>query len=415
MKPKLKLKMEIIARPFAERLISLSTRAPVVQLTGAEIAVLLGSLDDVDKICVEVLNRITGVKATEKRFEEIIKNILWAIQTRQDGSRDNGSGDGSGIGSGSGGNLTEKEVEFLAREVLERLKKLWILRTAHAQKELHIPKGREVSIRITRDSSFLLFAGRDLKRWLKKRKDTIFVSGAALGYAYCKSRSDSVIRMALEIARELSVENPLMPLKEWHFECVHPAKLEMCEECLADMGRKRREWVRAGRLAVNLYKLYQTESGRAALYILRREMCKFGTEEDERRLKAIKNYAVRNAEKRIDELRLRLSPLEISRLPVEKDDSASFINYPEYAVHGKRICGLALSIAASWYEGAGSGGNGGVSSNSNEVIGDDSDCEAVDSILRAVMDARHVITPDFRDAMRLLAERVRERNRVLSN
>lgn len=122
-------------------------------------------------------------------------------------------------------------------------------------------------------------------------------------------------------------------------------------------------------------------------------MCVFGAENAEKRLRFVKSHIIRNAKKKLDEI--KVTDIDISRLPVEPDDSVQFIRWPDIAAFNGRICGLVLSLASGWYG------------------QEEEDYAAVDAVLIAVMDLRHVITPDLPESMIILKKRVADRNKTL--
>ena len=360
-------------KQVAERLIGLATRAPAVELSGAEIAVMLSTLDDFDALCIDVLNRILYAEETEKRMLEIVTKIVKSLRVRK--SLD-----------------SRREAE----RVVDNLRKLWILRGSHGSRKLRVPKAHS-SLRIINPESFVFFIGESLRRWVRTDGEKLVVSGVAVGYAYCKSAYDDGLKMALAVARGLSFEDPSIVLRRNHFRCVSFGRFGLCEDCLT--GSRR--WVGTAELAIAVNRLYSTNYGRVMLSALRREVCRFAVEEDEddRRIRAARRGTVRKAFRMLKEL-AELRPVEVSLLPHVSDDSLSFVRFPDVALRNGRVCGLALSLAVETV-----GRSGRVTSE---------DTKAVEAVIRSVMRVRHgIFEPTLGGALEILARAAEERHKLL--
>ena len=397
------LDVDVWPRPVAERLIALSTRAPVVELTGAEIALMLHSMNEFDGLCVEVLNRILYAKETEKRLLEIIGKIIEGVASKH---------------------MVNSKDE-MAKKVLDNLKSMWILRNKGGK--LYVPKGHS-ALRIVNPQSFVLFVSGKVKRWTRVENGRIAISGTAMGYAYCKQREDEVLKMATTVARGLSFEDPFLPMRAKHIECVSHTSTSraVCWDCLA--GSKK--WVSTAEVAVAANRLFSTNYGRTAVALLRAGKCEHGKSEDAKRVKAAKNETIRNACKLLEGLRGELDGLnsaieiksshnskseskqELEQVPVPKlqplkitlvegldDDSISFVRFPEIALKNGRICGLSLSLAVE-------------AARKLDIHPDD--VRVVEAIIRSIMRVRQeVFEPILRDASSLLAEAAEERYQAL--
>lgn len=370
----------------AERIAGLVT--PYVSLTGAEVAVLLESLDKVDRAAVRIINVLIGSEeATLKRIREIARKMV-----REE-------------------RMTSRNPEKVADEAVDRLVKFGILRRVSGSRLMHIPRPKTPStINIDKDESFFLFAGKEIKDLIRIRDEKVLVKGTVLGYACVKAFYDRVLYLATLIARELSGEDPFAMFKSWHFLLVMPNFSEVCWDCIDDVGgMSGRRWVNTGELAVHVNRFYNTQTGRSAIRYLRSKRCPY---EDGRSKppdkKAVSFFKSKSAG-------MSFRKLDISRLPIHADDSVKYVNFPDPCRVKRRVCGLSLSVAVEWYlhEKTGAENSDPYAKKVGIGLALDDDARAVDAIIRALMSLKSALTPDTPSALKLLAKIMKDRNALL--